>query len=331
MDIIKTKIGKILKWSSLPAIIMFIILLLYNLIINPGFFRRASFFNYLLTSSPLLCVIMGVCASKVVGCIDISLGSLLSLINVIMATLFSKTDLSIFAVIAIAIGVGLTGGLLNGFAVGILRVNPLLATFATSSVFSGLALWIMPNPGGFGVPAEYIKFNLKIHFGFLPSCIILLAIPLLIWTIYMKSQKRVAFYGIGCNEISAYISGMPVASTRVYAHLFGGLCATIGAIISTGLIASGDPNLGESFSLKAITAVVIGGVALSGGEGDIWGTLFGGLFLTVILITIVGSTVSTFSQNFANYLILIIGLLIAVIVKLIGARERRVRRAGETS
>jgi ribose transport system permease protein len=187
----------------------------------------------------------------------------------------------------------------------------------------------MPNPSGFGVPAPFIKFIMKVHFGFLPSCIILMAIPLLVWILYINSSRRVSFYGIGRNEMSAYISGMPVASTKVYAHLFGGFCAAIGAIIATGLIASGDPNLGESFGLKAITAVVIGGVALNGGEGDIWGALFGGLFLTIILIVIVGSTVETFSQNFWNYMIMIIGLVIAVIIKQLGTRERRTVRGGE--
>jgi ribose transport system permease protein len=328
--IVKSTFKKFRKWSSLPALVLFLILLVYNMIINPGFMKPASFFNYLLSSSPLLCIVMGMCVAKIVGGIDVSLGALLSLINVVMATLFTDYKMGIFEVVAIALGMGLVGGLINGIAIGVLRVNPLLATFATSSVYSGLALWIMPNPSGFGVPGDYIKFIMKVHFGFLPSCIILMAIPLLIWLIYMNSSRRISVYAIGRNETSAYISGMPVTSTKVHAHLFGGFCAAIGAIIATGLIASGDPTLGDTFALKAITAVVIGGVALSGGEGDIWGALFGGLFLTIILISIVGSTVETFSQNFWNYMIMIIGLILAVIVKRLSTRERKTVRGGNT-
>ena len=322
MASIKTFFKRFLHWTSLPALVMFLILLLYNRIINPGFMRPASFFSYLLTSAPLLCIIMGVCATKVVGCIDISLGSLLSLINVIMATLFTRYKMGLWEVVLIALCLGLLAGLINGITVGVLRVNPLLATFAASSIFSGLALWIMPDPSGFGIPIALIRFVMRVHFGFLPSCVILMAIPVLIWVVYMRF-RRVFFYGIGRNEMSAYISGMPVASTKVHAHMFGGLCAAIGAIMVTGLIASGDPNIGEPYGLRAITAVVIGGIALSGGEGDIWGSLFGGLFLTIILITIVGSAVSTFSQNFANSAIMVGGLLIAVIIRQFSMRERK--------
>ena len=323
MAYIKSIFIKTGKWSSLPALILFLVLLGYNGITNPGFLKPSSFFNYLLTSAPTLCVVMGMCAAKIAGGIDISLGSLLSLINVVMATLFTEYGMSMVQVVMIAIGMGLLCGLANGFIVGVLRVDPLLATFAANSVYAGLALWIMPNPGGFGVPSKLAGFVMKVHFGFLPSSVLLMCIPLAIWVLYMSSAKRISFYGAGRNELSAYVSGMPVARTKIFAHVYGGFCAAVGAIIATGIIVSGDPNLGESFGLKAITAVVIGGVALEGGEGDIWGALFGGLFLTIILITIVSSTIETFSQNFWTYMIMIVGLVLSVIIKQLGVRSRK--------
>ena len=330
MTAIKAAFKKLGNWSSFPALVLFLLLLGYNGIINPGFLKPASFFNYLLTGAPTLCVVMGLCAAKIVGGIDISLGSLLSFINVVMAMLFTEHKMGISQVIIIAICLGLLGGLINGIVVGVLRVNPLLATFAANYVYHGLALWIMPNPGGFGVPVELTQFIMEVHFGILPSCILIMAIPVLIWCLYMKYAKRVSFYGIGRNELSAYVSGMPVTRAKVLAHMYGGFCAAIGAIIATGIIVSGDPNIGESFGLKAITAVVIGGVALDGGEGDIWGAIFGGLFLTIILITIVSSTVETFSQNFWNYMIMIIGLILAVIVKqLTSCENKSIKKEGE--
>jgi len=315
-------IKKLLKWTSLPAIVLFVLLLVYNAVINPGFMKQSTFYTFLLTSTPTLCVVMGVFASKIVGGIDISLGSLLSLINVTLAWMFTNTDLPTALVLAIGVLMGMTGGLINGISIGVLRVNPLLATFASSSVYGGLALWIMPNPGGFGVPQSLIRFTNRIHFGFIPSALIYLMIPLALWLIYALSVRVVAVYGIGGNEQCAYISGMPVMRIKMLAHIFGGLCAAVGAIAVTGLIASGDPTIGNEFSLKAVTAVVIGGVALSGGEGDIWGALFGGLFLTMILITIVSSKVPTFAQNFANAAILFVGLLLAVLIKLVSEYKR---------
>lgn len=147
--------------------------------------------------------------------------------------------------------------------------------------------------------------------------LLLVALLTIIWLLYMKSVHGVAIYGIGGNEQSAYVSGMDVARSKVLAHLFGGFCAFIGALVTTGLICSGDPNIGAEFGLKAVTAVVIGGVALCGGEGDVWGALAGGYFLSTILIAIISSNVSTFAQNFANYAIMIAGLVLTIVIKLV--------------
>ena len=318
----REKMKKFGKWSSLPAIVLLAILFAYNGVLNPGFFRKSTFFAFLLSSAPMVCVVIGVCTCKIVGGIDISLGNLLSLINVTMAYLFTNSELATPVVILIGLAIGLGGGLLNGICIGILRVNPLLATFATSSVYWGLALWVMPTPGGYGVPSQLISFVNKTHFGVLPTAVLALALLVVIWLIYMKSVYGVSVYGIGGNEQSAYVTGMNVPKNKVLAHLFGGFCAFVGALVATGLIASGDPNLGYEFSLKAVTAVVIGGVALSGGEGDIWGALAGGYFLSTILIAIISSKVPTFAQNFANYSIMLLGLVLAVVIKLVAEYHR---------
>lgn len=318
----KEKIRKIGKWPSLPAIILLAILFAYNGVLNPGFFKKSTFFAFLLSSTPMVCVVIGVCTCKIVGGIDISLGNLLSLINVTMAYLFTNTELPSAVIILVGLAIGLAGGLLNGVCIGILRVNPLLATFATSSVYWGLALWIMPTPGGYGVPSQLISFVNRSHFGILPTAVIALVLLVAIWLLYMKSIYGISVYGIGGNEQSAYVTGMSVSRNKVLAHLFGGFCAFVGAMVATGLIASGDPNLGYEFSLKAVTAVVIGGVALSGGEGDIWGALAGGFFLSTILIAIISSKVPTFAQNFANYSIMLLGLVLAVLIKLVAEYYR---------
>ena len=293
----KSKLKKLGRWSALPAIALLAALMLYNGILNPGFFKKATFATFLLSSTPLVCVVIGICTCKIVGGIDISLGNLLSLINVTMAVLFTNTELPAAVILLIGLGIGLAGGLLNGICIGILRVNPLLATFATSSVFWGLALWILPTPGGYGVPYAMAKFVNKMVFGVVPMSLLLVALLTIIWLLYMKSVHGVAIYGIGGNEQSAYVSGMDVARSKVLAHLFGGFCAFIGALVTTGLICSGDPNIGAEFGLKAVTAVVIGGVALCGGEGDVWGALAGGYFLSTILIAIISSNVSTFGDG----------------------------------
>lgn len=318
----KTYIKQIGRWSSLPAIVLLSLLFAYNGVLNPGFFNKATFSTFILTSTPIVCVVIGVCTCKIVGGIDISLGNLLSLVNVVMAYLFTNTELSATVVILVGLLVGLSGGLINGICIGILRVNPLLATFATSSVYWGLALWIMPTPGGYGIPTGLILGVSKVHFGFLPTSAIVLIALVAIWLLYMKSIFGISIYGIGGNEQSAYVSGMNVAKSKMLAHLFGGFCAFVGGVVVTGLIASGDPNIGYEFSLKAVTAVVIGGVALSGGEGDVWGALAGGFFLSTILIAIISSNVTTFAQNFANYAIMLAGLVLAVVVKLIAEHRR---------
>lgn len=188
----KSKLKKLGRWSALPAIALLAALMLYNGILNPGFFKKATFATFLLSSTPLVCVVIGICTCKIVGGIDISLGNLLSLINVTMAVLFTNTELPAAVILLIGLGIGLAGGLLNGICIGILRVNPLLATFATSSVFWGLALWILPTPGGYGVPYAMAKFVNKMVFGVVPMSLLLVALLTIIWLLYMKSVHGVA-------------------------------------------------------------------------------------------------------------------------------------------
>ena len=84
----KSKLKKLGRWSALPAIALLAALMLYNGILNPGFFKKATFATFLLSSTPLVCVVIGICTCKIVGGIDISLGNLLSLINVTMAVVY---------------------------------------------------------------------------------------------------------------------------------------------------------------------------------------------------------------------------------------------------
>ena len=310
----KAKLKRLTSWSSLPAIVLFIVFLIINVSVNPGFLSPSFLHTYLMANTPALCVIMGICAAKIAGGIDISLGCLLALVNCTVAQLSSKTDMEFGPIVLIALAIGLFGGTLNGVMIGIFRITPLLATFATNYVFGGLALWVMPTPGGFNVSKVFIKFYNTLLGGFFPPTMIFILVPLIIWLFFSKSPMGVRLYAIGRDEQNAYISGMPVAGVKMFVHIFGGLAAALGGIAVTGMIASGDPLVGTELSLRSIAAVVIGGVALAGGEGDIWGAVFGGLFLNMVQLTVVNTKIPTFTQNLANAAILFFGLLISIII-----------------
>ncbi len=147
---------KVLKWSPFPVLVLIIVIAIVNAVIMPGFLTISSLSGFFGSYGSLICVSIGSAVVLFGAGIDISLGAIVSLANVVLITLIGKGfDMVTASLISLAVAVAI--GVLNGFVIGFLRVNPLLTTFSTSSVAAGLALWVMPTPGG-QAPMGFIQW-----------------------------------------------------------------------------------------------------------------------------------------------------------------------------
>lgn len=308
----KTGIKQFTRWSSFPSLLLLAVFFVLNIFITTNFLTVGYMSGFFAANTPLICVSIGVGVVIMAGGIDISLGGMVSLINVCCA-LMGTTTLHPALIILICLAMGLGMGLLNGFIVGVLRVSPMLATFGASSIYSGLALWIMPLPTG-KIAKPLVRFYGGTVLGFIPSPVLFITLILVIALLIKYSKLGMYIMASGRHELKAYVSGVPVNKVRVIAYLFAGFCAAIGGIAMSFNSGGGDPKVGATLSMNSLAACVIGGIGLAGGKGDAWGALFGAIFFQLVTSVVMATGVSSFYQNFVKGLILLIGMVGSIVV-----------------
>lgn len=317
----KSILKKILKWTSFPSLVLLLAFMILNGFIKKNFWSVDFFNGFFASNCALICVAIGMCAVISVGAIDISLGTMVGLINVIFIQLL-LAGFSVSAVIILCILASLAIGAFNGFLVAILRVAPMLATFATSAVLSGLALWIMPMPGG-SVPSYLNKAFNSVVWG-IPVSLILILVVILLSKILTSTRFGLWQLATGKDEMKSFMSGISTHWVKFIAYVFAALCAGIGGIAMTVYIGGGDSRIGLMFSMNSIAACVIGGIDLAGGVGDVWGPIFGAMFLSMVTTVIFAANFPSLQQSFFQGLILVVCIMGAAFLSQMGKRKKGV-------
>ncbi|MDR0362042.1 MAG: ABC transporter permease [Planctomycetota bacterium] len=312
-------LGSLRKMSAMPAILLFFALLVANSFIMANSLSRSFLVSYLNNTTPVMCIAIGTSVVIICGEIDISLGAMLSVGNVLLIKLLGA-GVPYQAAVVLVLAASMAMGLLNGFLIAAMRGSSLLTTFATSTIYSGLALLIMPVPGG-SVAREMSRFYNGSLLG-LPAAALFFMIPYAIWKIYKRTTHGMRLYAAGYDRNKAYVSGVNVTGEKIFAFVFAGFCAGMGALAITSSLGAGDALIGAAMSMMAISAAVIGGVSLSGGYGDVTGSLFGSLFLGLITVSVLSSNVSPFVQQLASGLILLFGMLGAMAFGMKSGKKR---------
>jgi ribose transport system permease protein len=298
--------------TSFPATSLFIILFIINFFVMNNMLSNTFLVSFLNTNTAVICLSIGASAIIISGEIDISLGAMVSVINVLlikMQTAHVPFQMAVF----FALLTSMIMGLLNGFLVAVLRGSSLLMTFATSKIFSGLALLIMPIPGG-SIARQLSRFYRSRFLG-IPVTVLFILVPYVIWKVFKATPHGVRLYASGQNRNKAFTSGVNVIGEKLFAMIFGGLCSGIGGIALTSSIGAGDPLIGSALAMTALSAAVIGGVSLSGGYGDAGGGIFACLFLGLITVLVLSAGVNAYMQQFVSALILLMGIIGAVAFK----------------
>jgi ribose transport system permease protein len=252
--------------------------------------------------------------------IDLSIGAMIGLTNSIAATIMDPITtmvgnkwLGIFITNLLVLGIGCTAGLINGAIIVYGRLQPIIVTLATASIFGGIALYIRPTPGG-KVPSSYTDFMTGRMMTYIPvSAVFLLIFIFLIWLPLRKSRFGQAIYAIGGNEYSAFVSGIHIHRTKLGAYTLAGLFSACAGLLLTAQTASGDPLGSNLFTLNSIAAVVLGGTALAGGKGGYVGAVAGAAVLSLILGLLIFWGVPSFYQNAVQGIILLLALIVGLL------------------
>lgn len=252
---------------------------------------------------PLAMAAIGATIVIIARGIDLSIGATLTLVNVIIAH-GSTAGGGLALWIVVAVAAALAAGLLNGVLVALFDLPALIVTLATSSVLFGVALYILPTPGG-ELPESFTNTTLLLV-GPVPAVVLLLVlVPAVLWWPVRRSRFGTELYAVGNDEAAAFTSGVKVASVKVRAYVLAAFFAALGGIFVTMNAGSGDPGIGTPYTLNAIAAAVIGGVALSGGRGTVAGPIAGALVLSFINNLLFSLGVNTYYQYLVTGVLLI--------------------------
>src|SRR5437868_4580911 len=283
------------------ALFLLVLLVLVNLILQPNMLEPATLNSNLRVFLPLILVTAGQAFVILGGGIDISVGAIVSIVNAILATRVGLQGDPGFAALMmlLALFVGMAAGAVNGFFVAILRLQPIITTYATSFLFGGLALLVLPSPGG-GLPAPLTSFYRETRPLGLPLAFFLIALLLLAWSGVRRTRYGRYLFAVGGKADAAYQTGVPVSMVQFSTYVVSGLMSACGGIAITLLTGSGNAQIGDALTLSSITAVVIGGTALSGGIGGIGGAIVGAIVLGLVPNLISFANVESWWQTFLN-------------------------------
>ena len=291
---------------------------------SPVFFNGPNLLNILLQTAINTIIAVGMTFIILTAGIDLSVGSLLALCNVLMGlTMLAVNPAFGFLQILLGVLVALFAGSLIGWANGGISVKfnipPFIVTLGMLGIARGLGLWVINSQTENLIGQVSSSFSflgngsiLTIPFpAFLALGVVLIAHIILRYTIFGRHV-----IAIGANETAAHLSGINVAKVKTLVYVIGGFLVGLAAIIQTSRLGSANPTIGAGFELYAIAAVIIGGTSLMGGSGTIIGTLIGALIIGVLNN---GLTLMNIPDEIKQ---IIIGLVIIVAVMLDRVRRR---------
>jgi ribose transport system permease protein len=254
-----------------------------------------------------------------IASIDLSVANLISVSAVLASFIMSGDPGMIIPAVLVVLLVGTVVGVANGLIITQLEVNPLIATLGMALLLQGLLSASFNNFAG-AVPEEFQAFAYGEVAGLSVSLAFLLLLTLAAWLVLRFTRFGSNIYSVGGNADAARLAGVKTKRTIIFAHVLCSLCASVAGLYLASRLRSGAPWIGRDgvYDLESIAVVVIGGTALAGGRGGVWGTLVGVMIFSLIDSIFNLSGVDAFAKQILR------GVVIVAAVALYAARSKRI-------
>ena len=249
---------------------------------SDAFLTPSNLLNVLRQASLTFLIASGLTIVILTAGLDLSVGANVGFSACIAGTVMQATG-SITLGVATALACGAVVGVGNGLMVTLLRIPPFIATYGMLWVLLGTTYWFMGGQTIHGFPPSFRALGSGYFLG-VPIPIYLMAVFLIAGTAF--THHTVAghqVYAIGANSEVARLSGIPVRARLILVYVLSGAMAGLAALVYLARLNSVEADIGESLTLPAITAALVGGTSLFGGVGSLWGTLTGAVILTMVL------------------------------------------------
>ena len=275
---------------------------------SPYFFTIKNILNVTMNSSILGIMAAGLFISMVIGEIDVSQYSVLALSTAVMAILI-QSGTGIGVAITISMIVALICGAINGASVAFLRINPIITTLGTMLIYRAIAYKIT-EAKAMGVEGDFFSAVGGRFLGIPVSVYIMLSVYIIVYVAlkYTAYGKRV--YAVGGNPQASFISGIDIRMVRFWGMMISSMTAALAGIIFVSQVGATVPSAGNTGLMDVVTAVILGGISLSGGKGKIEGTLIGVFILAVLSNGMVLLSVQSYYQMLVKGLVILLAVYV---------------------
>jgi ribose transport system permease protein len=282
--------------------------------LTPHFLTISNLLNIAEQATIIAIVAVGMTFVIITGGIDLSVGSVLALAGVVMASALQR-GLPLPLGLIVGLAVGLLGGLVNGLLITIGRLPPFIATLGMMSVARGTALMYTEGRPISGFSESFRLFATGEVLRIPVPVIVMVGVYVIAHFVLGRTKLGRYTYAIGGNEEAALLSGINVRVYKTMVYGLAGMLSGLAAILLTARLNSAQPIAGMMYELDAIAATVIGGTSLLGGEGTVVGTLIGALIMAVLRNGLNLLGVSSFIQQIVIGSVIIVAVLIDMALK----------------
>ena len=295
-------------------IALLVIGLIFSLL-TPSFLTVSNLFNIAVQSSITAILGIGMTLVIISGGIDLSIGPIVALVTVVVATIM-LAGTPVWLAILVGLGIGLVCGVFNGSIISYVGLQPFIVTLGTMSLYRGMALVYTNGDPIFKVTAEFREIFGGTYASIPGPIVFMLIVAVIAHLLLNYTRIGVYIKSIGGNEEAARMSGVRVNFYKMFTYTLNGVFAALAGLVLLGRLGAAEPIAGAGYELTVIAGVVIGGTSLFGGEGGIFGTVIGIVLIGVLNNGLTLLNVSPYYQQ------VIIGLLAVYLDQLIKRRRR---------
>jgi ribose transport system permease protein len=303
------KLFKLTVTTEMTLLFVYIGVTVVFAILSPYFFTVNNFMKIGLYTAQMGVLSAGMTMALLSGGLDISVGSMMAMVGMVCAAHLEKGG-GAFAAVLMGLLVGAASGAVNGVIITKGKVNAFITTLGTMTIFRGLALIYSNGKTILITNANYNLIGRHYLFGAVPIPLIIMVLVFIISAFLLKYTtfgRRV--YSAGGNEQASYLAGIPVEKTRFLVYVIIGICGGMGGIMLSSQSGAGIPSSAGTINMEVISAVILGGTSLSGGKGNIIGTVLGVLILSTLGNGLNMLSVPSFYQEVIRGVVLIVAVI----------------------
>jgi ribose transport system permease protein len=293
-----------------PMVLALVVLLIVTTFLDSTFWTSANLQNLLSQNVGLMLCACGMTFVILAGGFDLSVGSVYAAGAMFYISFLGQLPAPLAVILSLLLGVAM--GAVNGIIINVLRVNPFVATLGTSSIFIGLITIYAGATATFATSSSYLYLGTSKVAGVPLSGLIAIIILIISGFVLAKSTYGRSVYAVGGNQEAARLSGIRVGVVSASTFMIIGIMAALGGVFTASQLGTASPNFVGNITLQSIAVVIVGGTALTGGEGAIWRTVVGLAIIAVIVNLFTSLSFSPDLQTVFEGLIVILAVAMDV-------------------